>query len=96
MVDDYAALFASSGEKGGSMLFYRPHEIEGTARADWRVEMPSGEIITCSLPPLTTIPVFYIENINDSNRVESFTCCGVYFKGICSCIYYSGDSCEVI
>jgi len=28
------------------MLFYRPHEVEGTARQDWRVEMPSEENIT--------------------------------------------------
>ena len=49
-VDDYATLFASSIGKGGSMLYYRPHEIEGVSRADWRVEMPSGEDITCIFP----------------------------------------------
>ena len=49
-VDDYATLFASSGVAGkdGSMLYYRPHEIEGIARADWRIEMPLGESITCT------------------------------------------------
>src|SRR5579871_1772761 len=30
------------------MLYYRPHEIEGTSRQDWRFEMPLGESITCT------------------------------------------------
>src|SRR5271155_1197506 len=48
-LDDYATLFASpSNSKNGSMLFYRPHEIEGPTRQDWRVEMPTGENITCT------------------------------------------------
>jgi|SRR5579859_5892588 len=47
--DDYGALFASpANAKNGSMLFYRPHEIEGATRSDWRVEMPQGETITCT------------------------------------------------
>jgi hypothetical protein len=50
-IDDYGALFASPMGKSASMLFYRPHEIEGSQRADWRIEMPPGENITC-LPPL--------------------------------------------
>ena len=54
-VDDYATLFASSaGPKNGSMLFYRPHEIEGPTRQDWRFEMPPGETITCTSLPRST------------------------------------------
>ena len=68
------------------MLYYRPHEIEGATRADWRVEMPSGEDITC-MPP-------YIPLI--SHRVESFPCGRVYFERICACLHYTGDTREVI
>jgi hypothetical protein len=75
MIDDYATLFASSANsKNGSMLFYRPHEIEGTTRQDWRFEMPQGEDITCTILGGTTL-IF-------SHCIELFTCCCVYFKRI--------------
>jgi len=88
-IDDYAALFASSaGSKNGSMLFYRPHEIEGTTRQDWRFEMPPGENITCIHLSIHTLII--------SHRIESFSCCGLYIKGVRPCLYHTGYPCPII
>jgi hypothetical protein len=75
------------------MLFYRPHEIEGATRADWRVEMPKGENITCK-PPSRAFLIW--KWVNGSHRVELFVCCCVYFKGVCEGLHDSRDAGEII
>ena len=76
-------------------MHYRPHEIEGTARQDWRFEMPLGESITCisfHLLPLCIVNT----SIDGSHCIESFPCCGVYVKGIRQSIYGSGHPNSIV
>ena len=85
-------LFASSGDsKTESTLYYRPHEIEGTNRQDWRLEMPSGESITCISPHCLVKTI-----IDSSHCIESFLCCGVHVKGIRQSIYHSGHPNSIV
>ena len=76
------------------MLYYRPHEIEGTARQDWRFEMPLGESITCISLPL---PLCIVNTgIDGSHCTELFACCCVYVKGIRQSIYGSGHPNSIV
>lgn len=47
--DENGALFSSAGTNiKRANLFYRPHETWST-RADWRIQLPEGEDINCTL-----------------------------------------------